>query len=74
MGILVLIHTLGEHETVFEAKTAYQWMAQLKSGNPAQSNAASLVLNRAIIPQLTRAMVQDTNDSQLRMALIDYLI
>ena len=31
------------------------------------------MLNRTIIPELTRAMVQDTNDSRLRVALVEYL-
>ncbi len=34
---------------------------------------ANTVLNRTLIPHLTRAMVQDTNDSRLRVALVDYL-
>lgn len=71
--ILVLIHTLGEHDTLFEGKPIYAWLAQAKSKDPALRDAANLVLNRTIIPRLTRAMFQDTNDSHLRLALVDYL-
>ncbi len=71
--ILVLIHTLGEHDTLFEGKPIYIWIAQAKSKDPALRDAANLVLNRTIIPQLTRAIVQDTNDSAIRLALVNYL-
>jgi HEAT repeats len=72
-AVLILVHTLGERDQIFEGKPIYLWSAQLQSKDPALSNAACLVLNRAIIPQLTRDMVQDTNDSHLRIALIEYL-
>jgi len=72
-GLLLLIRTLGEPDALYEGKPSYVWLAQIKSKDPALSNSANLVLNRTIIPQLTRDMVQDTNDSRIRMELIDYL-
>lgn len=72
-GVAILIRTLGERDTRYEGKFVYEWIGQLQSKNPALSNTANLALNRTIIPALTRAMVQDTNDSRLRAALIEYL-
>lgn len=71
--IVLLIFTLGEHEAHYENKRLYDWITLLKSPNPASSNAAQLVLDRTIIPQLSRDMFQDTNDSRLRLFLIENL-
>ncbi len=71
--ILLLIATLGEHEPIFEGKPIFRWLAQLHSADPALTNQTIRVLNRTIIPQLTWRMVTDTNDSRIRLTLIDYL-
>lgn len=72
-GVVGLVYTLGEHETLYEGKPIFQWIAQAQSKNAALSNSVNTVLNRTVIPQLTRTMFQDTNDSRIRLALIDYL-
>src|SRR5215471_17152036 len=72
-GILVLIQTMGEREVLYAGKSVYDWSEQIKSGNTTASNQASVVLNQEIIPRLTKTMLEDTNDSRLRMALVEYL-
>ena len=72
-GIWVLTQTLGEREALYAGKSLYEWSEQIKSRNTAASNQASLVLNQEIIPRLTKTMIEDTNDSSLRMALSEKL-
>src|SRR2546429_4703705 len=72
-GIWVLTQTLGEREVLYQRKSLYEWSKQIKSQNLAASNQASLVLNQEIIPGLTKTMFEDTNDSSLRIALVENL-
>jgi HEAT repeat protein len=72
-GIWILIHTLGEHETMYQGKALDDWIAQLSSRQPGASNEAVVVLSQGAIPYLTQAMFTDTNDSSLRLMLIDQL-
>src|SRR5690349_20297384 len=72
-GTWVLIHTLGEHDTLYQGKPLDLWTAQLKSQQPGVSNQARLVLDQVAIPKLIEAMFNDTNDSKLRLLLIDQL-
>jgi hypothetical protein len=72
-GIAALIRTLGEREMLFQGKSRYYWSQQIKSPNPAATNQASLVLNREIIPRLTKTMLEDTNDSRLRIKAVETL-
>jgi HEAT repeat protein len=64
---------LGEKETLYQGKSAYYWSEQIKSQNPAATNQANLVLNTEIIPRLTKTLLEDTNDSRLRIALVEKL-
>jgi hypothetical protein len=72
-GFGVLIWMLGQRETLYEGKSCYYWSEQLKSQNPAVTNQVSLVLNREIIPRLTKTILEDTSDSKLRIALVEKL-
>jgi hypothetical protein len=72
-GIGVLIRTLGEREVLYQGKSRYYWSEQIRSQNPAVTNQASLVLNREIIPRLTKTVLDDTNDSRLRVTLVEKL-
>ena len=72
-GIWVLTQTLGEREVLYQRKSLYDWSKQIKSQNLAASNQASLVLNQEIIPGLTKTMFEYTNDSSLRIALVENL-
>src|SRR5437016_4111599 len=71
--IFVLIHALGDSLTLYDNKPVYFWMGQLTNQDVAASNHAATVLNQQIIPHLTTVMFQDTNDSRLRITLIDRL-
>ena len=72
-GTWVLSRTLGTPETKYEGKSVYYWSEQLTNHDAAASNKAALVLSSQIIPHLTNQLCSDTNDSKLRMALIDRL-
>ena len=72
-GFGVLIWMLGETETLYQGKSCYYWSDQIKSQNPGVTNQASLVLNREIIPRLTKTLLEDTNDSRLRITLVEKL-
>jgi HEAT repeat protein len=49
------------------------WQEQLNGHDSRASNEAFTVANERIIPQLTDVMLHDTNDSRLRLSLIDTL-
>jgi hypothetical protein len=72
-GFGVLIWMLGEREALYQGKSCYYWSEQLKSQNPGVTNQASLVLNSEIIPRLTKTLLEDTNDSGLRITLVEKL-
>ncbi len=73
-GIWVLIHTLGDHDDeAYRGKPLSYWLAQAESREAAVSNQARVVLEADVIPQLIVKMFCDTNDSSLRLALIDRL-
>jgi len=72
-GIWFLIHSLGNDETLYRGKPIAYWAEQSAHQQPALSNQAMLMLNGVIIPHLTNQMFSDTNDSRIRMALIDQL-
>jgi hypothetical protein len=69
----ILSRTIGEHPTLYQGKSVYYWSAELTNHDAAASNKAAAVLYSQIIPHLTNAMFSDTNDSALRLALIDQL-
>jgi len=72
-GIWLLIHSLGNDETLYRGKPIAYWAEQSTNQNPALNNQAMLMLNGVVIPYLTNQMFSDTNDSRIRMALIDQL-
>jgi hypothetical protein len=58
---------------VFAGKPIEYWQAQLNGHDAGASNEAFVMANTRIIPELTDAMFHDTNDSRLRIFLIDAL-
>lgn len=72
-GIWGLSKALGEREVRYRGRSQYYWGEQLQSRAPGASNEAILVLNEEILPQLTRTMLGDTNDSRWRITLIEGL-
>jgi HEAT repeat protein len=73
-GLWVLTHTLGNvDERLYAGKPLSNWKAQLSSRDPGASNEAFSVVSGQIIPQLTDAVLHDTNDSSLRLVLVDAL-
>ena len=72
-GIWVLIHFLGDDETRYRGKPIEYWCGLLASQQPALSDQAVQMVDGVIIPYLTNQMFSDTNDSSMRMALIEQL-
>lgn len=73
-GIWVMIHTLGNYDDErYEGKPLSYWLEQAESREAATSNHARALLEALVIPQLTARMFCDTNDSSLRLGLIDQL-
>jgi len=72
-GLWLLTRTLGVGIARYQGKSRYDWIDQIQSQNAAASNQACLVLNQEIIPRLTKTMFEDTNDSRLRLALVEDL-
>ena len=72
-GVFILIKTIGSHQSVYQGKPFLRWVDEAKSAEPATSNRACLVLTKEVMPQLVEAMFHDTNDSKLRLSLIDQL-
>jgi hypothetical protein len=71
--IWLLSLTLGDRQTPYAGKPWYTWMQQLDSHDAGASNQAYEALNTQIIPQLVDQMFHDTNDSKLRLSLIEVL-
>jgi hypothetical protein len=72
-GIWGLTRALNEGTPRYQGQTMDYWLEQANSQDAAASNQAWVVLNTTVIPQLVRTMFEDTNDSRLRLALIDQL-
>ena len=72
-AIWLLIRTLGDRPTTYEGKPIEYWSEQLTNQDAGAREHAAGVVNSRIIPQLTREMFSATNDSVLRIAIIDQL-
>jgi HEAT repeats len=72
-GIWGLTRVLSGATPRYQGQPLTYWLEQANSPQAAASNQAWVVLNTTIIPQLTNQMFDDTNDSRLRLTLIDRL-
>lgn len=73
LGIWALIQLVAEHETRYQGKTVFQWIVQIQSSDLAASNAAYAVFSKEIVPDLMHTLLQDTNDSRIRLWLVENL-
>ena len=71
--ILVLIHSLGDREPLYHGKTLGYLFQQMNSSNPAVSNEVRVILETDAIPGLIAVMFNDTNDSTIRLTLVEKL-
>lgn len=71
--IVLLIATLGDHESSYRGKSVYVWAQRITSPDAGVSNEAYLVFTQQIMPALCTTMFNDTNDSKLRVTLVDAL-
>lgn len=72
-GVIWSPATLGNLETVYAGKSMDDWRQQLASHDAGASNQAYEALNTQIIPRLGEQMLHDTNDSKLKLSLIETL-
>lgn len=71
--VWTLTKTLGEREALYHGQPADYWSEQVTNSDAARRQEAITVLTNEIIPSRTVVMFSDTNDSKLRLALIDKL-
>jgi hypothetical protein len=72
--VLLLTLTLGSsRRNLYAGKPITYWRAQLNGGDMGASNEAFTVLNSRVIPELIDNMIHDTNDSHLRISLVETL-
>jgi hypothetical protein len=72
-GMWVLVRVLDEGMPRYQGQPLYYWVQQANSPDAAASHQAEVVLSATILPRLTETMFHDTNDSHLRLALIEQL-
>jgi HEAT repeat protein len=72
-GIWVLARILNESLPRYQGHSLQYWLEQANSQKTAASDHAVLVLNTIVIPRIIQTMFHDTNDSRLRLALIEQL-
>jgi hypothetical protein len=72
-AIWALARALDEGVPRFQGQPLDYWVTRANSPDAAVSNQACLVLLTKIIPQLTDTMFHDTNDSRLKLALVEQL-
>jgi HEAT repeat protein len=58
---------------LYHGKPDKYWKVQVNAADATASNEANSILNAEIIPNLTQVMFHDTNDSALKLALVDKL-
>ena len=71
--VLILSRVLGDHETLYHGKPFNYWCEQLTNQDAVVAGQARTTLTSLIIPELTNRMFSDTNDSRLRMALVEHM-
>ena len=72
-GVWLLSRALADRVELYQGQPAHYWSQRLNSLDAAASNQANTVLSKEIIPYLTNVMFSDTNDSSLRLALVEKL-
>lgn len=75
-AIWMLTRTLGNtppYRRLYASKTTPSWREQLNGRDTGASNEAFSAVSSQVIPQLIDAMFHDTNDSHLRMSLVETL-
>jgi hypothetical protein len=72
-AIWLLSLALGNNQTRYEGKSVDGWKQQLNSSDAGASNQACEALNTRIIPRLGDQMLHDTNDSKLKLSVIEIL-
>jgi HEAT repeat protein len=72
--VWLLSKTLGDnYQTLYAGRSIAYWQQQLNSHDAGASNQAIAVVNAQVIPQIVDQMFHDTNDSKLRLSVIDTL-
>src|ERR1051326_4401832 len=71
--ILLLIPTVGDHDTLYRGKPFEYWADQVSNPKAQSSNDVSVLVETVIVPALIDVMFNDTNDFKLRLILVDQL-
>jgi hypothetical protein len=72
-GVVILARSLASREPLYQGQPAEFWADRLNPRDPGASNETVGVLRDLILPQLTRTILADTNDSPAKLWLIEHL-
>jgi hypothetical protein len=72
-AIVILTRSLASQEPLYRGQPADFWADHLNPRGPGSSNEAAGVLRDLILPQLTRRILSDTNDSPSTLWLVEHL-
>ena len=72
-GVVILSRSLASREPLYRGQPAEFWAGRLNPRDPGASNEAVGVLRDLILPQLTRRILAETNDSTAKLWLVEHL-
>ena len=74
LGVVWLLTiALENREAKYNGKDATDWAAALRNPDPAVAQVARMVVTNQVIPALRAQIFNDTNDSQLKLKLVEWL-
>jgi len=72
-AIWLLEMALEDRESKYAGKTVSEWVAGLQSADMATAASARATITNRVIPALCDRMFNDTNDSQIKLKLVESL-
>ena len=72
-GVVLLARSLASQEPLYRGQPAEFWADRLNPRDPGASNETAGVLRDLILPQLTRRILAETNDSPAKLWLLEHL-
>jgi len=73
VAIVVIARLVADREVRYRSEPFDYWAGRLTNASPAVQTEALAVVTQSIVPQLTNQMFADTNDSPVRVALVEQL-
>ena len=73
VAIVVIARLVADLEVRYRSEPFDYWASRLTNASPAVQTEALAVVTQSIVPLLTNQMFADTNDSPVRVALVEQL-